>query len=814
MASLVIAQLLSDLPAGWAECLPSSSFCARPRAVGRGFHAAAAAPPAHEADGPSALPSHLAVAACAVLSILLVAGLALSRRRLAASELDELEASTTPGAAPYIGSGKKTKKTKRRTDTTPRSKDVKSTPRSTPQTPSSHAAEAVKQDATITRKLFVPPTPAGESLCAKEGAREVSGRVKAARQVDATAAPALTAAPTPPLAVPVDAPAVAERIPMPRKTLAQHNEHATDAAQPEPPVATGGPPPQGAEPAGAGSSAPGEAALDVAGPPVPAAQPATRASPVAAPNASQTFVDGAILSSRLAASSEPAPAAASTDFRLEESSFTNSEPAASASKAGTSRDAFSSMSSEGSGECSPAPSSPSQETPETTPTLQLRAERSNLPWQVGVTPAGEVNPTSSVTGAPPEADEEATKETGAQKDEAPPLPGLLQTLALRRQGSSGRKSFKMLNTNLSIVTPVATESSPVAMRIIPLAPLAPSAVSLKPHRPSQPAGPAGPPAKPAEEMTESYRSSVNSCDNSGESTDYSCECNGSRHGSPYGDQANPAAAAFAAVPCVPPPVPRVLCDDAAPSAPSTPMPPLEPCTPTPRSSEHDAYSSPSSSRPARVRSPFSALQSPVSRSSAGIPASHRPPSSPTPPGLTPKATTPVSRSPPPGLSPGRSLSQRAPPSATLAEPPEPAGKEDKARAHVEFKFAPETYVPSQTATPKAAYGWRAAPRAELGVPSSPWLGNRRRSPRPSPGPRTPGERAPWSMPGAYGEFAPEMRRSDSRGSTPSTPRHLTLPKKKKNRAAQAARLRQELQQLVDPASPSDKRSRSIRRQTL
>jgi hypothetical protein len=69
------------------------------------------------------------------------------------------------------------------------------------------------------------------------------------------------------------------------------------------------------------------------------------------------------------------------------------------------------------------------------------------------------------------------------------------------------------------------------------------------------------------------------------------------------------------------------------------------------------------------------------------------------------------------------------------------------------------------------------------------------------------------MPGAYNESSPTGRRLESRASSiPGTPRILSLPKKKKNRAAQAARLRQELKQLVDPASPSSKRMYGMRRQ--
>ena len=408
------------------------------------------------------------------------------------------------------------------------------------------------------------------------------------------------------------------------------------------------------------------------------------------------------------------------------------------------------------------------------------------------------------------------------------------TLALRRQSSNGKKQFA---ANLSIVTPNVAAPSPTILRITPPKPLAfltESIASGPKHEQSDPKFQSG---SLGIEEGQSYRSSTNSCDHSGDANSEvsieGCFSPGDEHQTQApGFVFESLAEHLKAVSSSSPPQ-AFLERDSPPHPLPTPM------------QRHTLHLGPSAS-PARpgfwIRAALRPLVhvSPAHPSSPVASVSPRQPSSPPPPGLTPRAGTRVLSSPPPGLLPSPCASTHRTPQRVTSRESQPhrgslsdrATQSDCTSSSSDLVSPLERKNPVRlnqvgftrelldgralSTTPTGAAGGSHNANSRFGTPTTPTMASRLRNYRQSPR-ASPGGEAPWTMPGAYGEGipgTPSGRRAESRvGSIPGTPRILSLPKKKKNRAAQAARLRQELKSIVGPGTPS-KRMHAFRRQTL
>lgn len=862
MLHLALAQLLSELPGAGAECLPSSSFCARPHVAMR------AAPPQHGSDGPAVMPAQLAMTAGVMLCVLIVLRLLLPRREQgAAAKYDGRAVALRLVSPPQPGSSKRKKSKRKSMEGKVVSRPVVLQPIDAPdQRTESHPGGAEEQR----RPMFEPCSDQVQS-CAQEDAVERQLFIdESTPNDDAAVLPSsrLSLSPTnsslaresegePPIVrtqerVARDAPQLPQLLdacsgPVPdgdcaasmaASAMAVPNLGASDAlgvrdggsCDPSPSEASAAATPEGSsreESPMEGSregclhreNSSNVASLDLG----PSAEQVVTAQLIAASRAADALPAahppgnaGITVADQVDPLQPPSPLAAAAtettsnvDDQLRDSQCAPSKPSESVKRTVVLPRSI--LRSKGGGSSS-VPMSPTADTPQNTPSPKPAVAREGL-W------------VSNVTESAPEL-QEASGESDSKDADAS------LTLAVRRQGSIRNKLFA---AQLSIVTPSALNASPPILRLMPAMPPALAAAGVKPSQP-------GPGARfsrrclasSAAEEVQSYRSSTTSGNNS---ADANSDNSGEGGVSPYGKQPSQRPIF----------VFQSLAEHLeATSWNASPVPPLEhysppPPNPTPLMRHPYSESAPS---PARcgfwVRTALRSVMLPSSCTSNAVP-----PASPTPPGLTPRAPTPLLHGAPPGLlkfplpsahqSPDgganrlstldssfsdrecqwdrASLSGHAStsePSLSLRWPLE--RKAGMRSAYV--GFTQEVLdAHAQSTTPSAtSSNWRAG-SLRAATPTTPTMANRLRHSRRSPR-QSPGGKAPWTMPGAY-EGSPTGRRSDSRASSvPGTPRILSWPKKKKNRAAQAARLRRELKQLVDLTSPRSKRMYGMRRQTM
>mmetsp|Transcript_11235 Transcript_11235/g.35944 ORF Transcript_11235/g.35944 Transcript_11235/m.35944 type:complete len:850 (-) Transcript_11235:198-2747(-) len=827
MLHLVLAQLLSELLGAGAECLPSSSFCARPRVGMRVF----AAPPQHDLDGPAVMPTWLAMTAGAMLSVFVLVGLSLPcrERGAAAKYNDPRVEALRQVSTPQPGSSKRKKSKRRSTEAKVMSRPTLLSQVGAPgQRTDSHLGgaegqrelifepcndlgQSCQQRSAAERKLFIDRAAPTEAVHVLPSSR-LSLRSKPEGDApivqsqewvadEMTRSPQLLDACSKPVHAPDSTKANGMPAPDSRPLDASAIREGSSCLI-SPPNATVAKAAMSEDSPRAESSWEGsresdlrrENASNVASQRIeaePSLEQAVATQLVAASSAAAALPAARPLGSAAVSGAnqvDPTQHAAARTVALETrskvdhqlSGFQSTSPNRSESTPRAvllPRNIFPSKSS-GS---SLVLMSADGDTPQNTPSPEPANAREGL-W--------ESNTTESVPGLQDRKGESDNKDADASL-----------TLAVRRQGSIGKKQFA---ARLSIVTPSVESASPPILRIMPTLPPVLPAAAIKPS----PTGPLAPssrktPVSSAADDAQSYRSSTNSGDNS---VDTNSDNSGEGSFSPYGEQPSQRPIFIF----------QSLAEHLqATSSNASQMPPLErysppPPNPTPLRQRPNGQSSPAS--PARfgfwVRAALHSSIVPIGCVRSAMPA---PPVSPTPPGLTPRAPTPVLQCPPPGLlrSPLPSAPQSpqsgfhrlcnsdGAPSTEREFQSDRTSHSDRAShsdhspmfrsplerkagmrpAHVEFAQEVLDAHTRSTIPAATSNSWRTNSRTA--TPTTPTMANRmrhsRRSPRPSPG-----GKAPWTMPGAYNESSPSARPSESRaGSIPGTPRILPLPKKKK-----------------------------------